>query len=323
MMNNPKIISVSRRTDIPAFYSEWFINGIERGYVDSINPFNKRYVSRVSLKPSDVICFVFWTKNPKPLMKYLDELDKLGYKYYFQFTLNPYNEDIEKNVPNKSKNVIKTFVELSKKIGREKVIWRYDPILLNDKYTMKYHFKYFEELVKVLKEYTNKVIISFIDLYKKTERNVKGLNIQELSNDTMLEIAERFSLIACRNGLEINTCSESIDLNQFGIKHGKCIDDVLIHKILGDSSFKLNKDKGQRKECGCVESVDIGANNTCKHFCAYCYANTSQKVVEKNSQHHYPNSSLLCGELKGDEEIHFRNGKKSLKEELKRNLFNM
>jgi len=292
------------------------------GYVESINPFNRKYVSRVSLKPEDVTCFVFWSKNPEPLIEHLDELDELGYKYYFQFTLNAYGHDIEKNVPNKSKELINTFKVLSKKIGKEKVIWRYDPILLNNKYTKEYHYQYFEELAKLLKDDTNKVIISFIDLYQKTERNSKGLSIRELDETIMFELAKKLSHIAKENGLEINTCSEKINFDQLGIKHGKCIDNDLIHQIIGSSQFKLDKDKGQRKECGCVESIDIGANNTCRHFCLYCYANTSSKVVEKNSKEHNSESSLLCGELKGDESINWRNGKnaKELKETNKKDV---
>lgn len=307
-MGNAKVVSVSRRTDIPAFYSEWFMNGIRRGYVDSINPFNRKYVSRISLKSNDVICFVFWTKNPKPFIKCLDELDNLGYKYYFQFTLNPYSFDVERNVPNKSKEVINTFKELSNKIGKEKVIWRYDPILINSKYTKEYHYKYFEELAIKLKDYTNKIIISFIDLYKKTKRNTKDLFIEEFDDNTINEIASRLSLIANKYGLELSTCSEQIDLDTYGIKHGKCIDDLLISEIIKDKEFSLKKDKHQRKKCGCCESIDLGANNTCKHFCSYCYANNNEKMVLNNINNHNPKSTLLCGKLQGDEVIHWRNG---------------
>lgn len=322
MIMTKKIISVSRRTDIPAFYSEWFINGIKRGYVDAVNPFNRKYVSRVSLKPEDVICFVFWTKNPYPFMKYLDYMDQLGYMYYFQFTLNPYGNDLEKQVPVKAKYLINVFQELSKRIGKEKVVWRYDPILLNDKYTIDYHLEYFEKLTLKLHDYTERVVISFIDLYQKTLRNTKDLNIRPITEEEINYLGKKFSEIACKYNLSIYTCSEKFDLSSYGIKHSKCIDDELIGKMIDDLSFTLNKDKGQRRDCGCVESIDIGANNTCQHFCAYCYANTSYSVVKKNIKSHNPHSTLLFGELQGDEEIHWRNGMNaiSLKAEIKRTI---
>ncbi|QVK18606.1 DUF1848 domain-containing protein [Mycoplasmatota bacterium] len=312
-MTGDKVISVSRRTDIPAFYTDWFINGIKRGYVDSINPFNRKYVSRVSLLPEDVTCFVFWTKNPKPIFKFLPTLDRLGYKYYFQYTLTSYSNDIEKLVPNKSNDLINTFKMLSDLIGKDKVIWRYDPIILTEKYNKEYHYKYFEEIMKRLKDCTNRVVISFVDLYNKTEINTRHLNIKNWTPSLMREVGYELAKISKRYNLEIQTCSEEVDLSEFGIEHGKCIDDRIISKITNKKITKLNKDKGQRKACGCVESIDIGSNNTCKHLCFYCYANISEKTVLNNVLKHNPNSALLVGELVGDETIHWRNGIKYLK----------
>jgi len=304
------IISVSRRTDIPAFYSEWFFNRLKEGFVLSVNPFNRKMLTKLSLKQEDVTCFVFWTKNPSNFIKRLDELD--GYSFYFQFTLNSYQKDLEPNVPLK-KGLIKNFIELSEKIGKERVIWRYDPILINEKYTKEYHYKWFEELCKKLHDYTNKVVISFIDFYNKTKRNTKELNIQKIEPSEIEEVAAKLSEIARKYYLRIETCSESIDLEKYNICHGKCIDDVLIGKIIGDEKFSAEKDRFQRKECGCVNSSDIGAYNTCLHNCLYCYANFNKKTIRENNLLHDPESPLLIGKVEPDMKIYDRNEKEKLK----------
>ena len=260
------ILSVSRRTDIPAFYSNWFFNRIKQGFLLVRNPMNAHQVSRVVLNPEVIDCIVFWTKNPRPMLRRLEELKE--YKYYFQFTLNSYDKSLEPNVPRK-KYLINTFKELSEKIGKEKVIWRYDPIILTDIFTKEYHYKWFEYLAKELCNYTNKCVISFLDLYKKTERNLKGIKVIPLNKIDMEEIAAKISSIASKYNLIIETCSEKIELDKFGINHGKCIDDRLICKILG-CNFNIDKDPNQRQICGCVKSIDIGAYNTCKHECLYC-----------------------------------------------------
>lgn len=309
-MSNDKVVSVSRRSDIPAFFGEWFMNKIKKGYVDSLNPFNPNYVSRISLRKEDVICFVFWSKNPKPFIKYLDELDNLGYKYYFQFTLNPYDNDLEINVPSLDER-INTFITLSNRIGKDKVIWRYDPIIINDKYDVSFHIKMFKKMADALSSYTNKVMISFIDLYKKVIRNVK--DIEEINEETQKEIGLQFANIARNNQLEVNTCSEKVSLSEFGIKKGKCIDDELIRQIILNDDIILKKDLNQRKECGCIESVDVGVSNTCKHLCLYCYANYSVKTVLNNIKKYDVNSSLLCGKIKEGASIYYRNGPKAKK----------
>lgn len=291
------ILSVSRRTDIPAFYSEWFFNRLKAGYVDVSNPMNIHQVSRIKITPDVVDCIVFWTKNPKQMLSRLDELN--GYKYYFQFTINPYDKKIESMVPVKAQ-VIETFKELSQKIGVNKVIWRYDPILLTDEITVAYHIKYFEELAKRLQGYTTRCVISFVDLYKKTVTNTKPLNMREPSSDEMKYLATELVRIASLYGIEVLSCAEGIDLDEQGVKHGCCIDPALIEEICG---YRINvkKDKNQRKECGCVESIDIGAYNTCCHACAYCYANFNNEKVKAQSSRHIKTSSLLTGELTADD----------------------
>lgn len=294
------IISVSRRTDIPTYYSQWFINRIKEGYVYVRNPMNIHQISKISLSPNVVDGIVFWTKNPIPMMSYLDELK--DYAYYFQFTVNSYGKDIEPNVPTKSDTIIPAFRELSNRIGADRVIWRYDPILLTEKYTIDYHVNYFSELAKRLSGYTNKCVISFVDLYRNTQSHLKELNILPLGDSEMYELAERLVEIADKNNLMVESCAEKINLEQFGVQHGHCIDCALFEKILS-CKMKLSKDKNQRPECGCMESIDIGAYNTCNNGCRYCYANFSKKTVVKNTGLHNPNSPLLFGEVMPDDKI--------------------
>ena len=302
------ILSVSRRTDIPAFYSEWFFNRIKAGYVDVRNPMSIHQVSRVSLNPDAVDCIVFWSKNPKPMLARLDELKE--YKYYFQYTINPYDKQIEAKVPAKA-NVIETFRKLAEKIGSKNVIWRYDPILLTEQITTDYHKRYFEELAKRLTGYTERCVISFVDLYKNTQTNTRPLGLKELSSKDMEILAAKLAQIAGGYGMEVVSCAESIDLKKQGIEHGCCIDRRLVEEIC-DYKIDVKKDKNQRKECGCVESIDIGAYNTCPHACAYCYANFNTEKVESQSQKHIPTSSLLIGEL-GENDVVKERKVKSLK----------
>lgn len=311
------VISVSRRTDIPAFYSEWFFNRIKEGYVDVINPFNSKQANRISLKKEDVDCFVFWTKNPKPLMKNINMLD--GYNYYFQFTVNSYDKDIEMNVPSKSKEIINTFIELSKMVGPDKVIWRYDPIILTEKYDVNWHITYFEKLASKLSGYTKKCVFSFVDLYSKTKRNTRELKLIDLTESDMENIAKEFSIIAKKYNIELATCCEKIDLIKYGIKHNSCIDGDLIEELF---SIKLNEKKdNQREYCGCLKCHDIGTYNTCMHKCKYCYATFNNDIADKNMLLHNPNSSILIGKLSEDVKIYPVEVKKGAKKQ--QTLFNI
>lgn len=305
------ILSVSRRTDIPNYYSEWFYNRIKEGFLYVRNPMNSHQVSRIDLSPEVVDCIVFWTKNPASMLERLEELHE--YQYYFQFTITGYGKDIEPNLPDKRNELIGTFKRLSEKIGRDRVIWRYDPILINERYSVEYHLKAFDEIANSLKHHTEKVIISFVDLYAKTQRNAKGLNIQSLSKEQMVDIAKESAKIAERNQLVIETCAEQIDLTNIGIKHGSCIDKKLIEKILG-CKLIMERDKNQREECGCYESVEVGTYNTCRNGCKYCYANFNNGKVRNSIELYDANSPLLCGILHSDDRITERKVK-SLKDQ--------
>lgn len=298
------IISASRRTDIPTYYSDWLYNRIKEGFVLVRNPMNIHQIGKINLSPEVVDGIVFWTKNPTPMIERLDELR--DYTYYFQFTLNAYGKEVEPGVPSKNDIVIPSFQKLSKKIGKDKVIWRYDPILFNEKYTAEYHLKYFEMLALKLADYTEKCTISFLDFYKNTQRNIQPLDIIKPTFDQKTELMQRFSQISKEFGIYIDTCAEDIDLEKFGIGHAHCIDkDRFEH--LGGYKLTVEKDNNQRAECGCITSIDIGAYNTCNNGCLYCYANYSSNTVQKNHTAHDPESPLLFGRVGEDDVIKIRN----------------
>ena len=324
----PVIISASRSTDIPAFYADWFVNRFRKGYVVWKNPFNQQPMY-ISFKNTKVI--VFWTKNPKPLIPYLHELDEKGVHYYFQFTLNDYvAEGFEPKVPSVEQRV-ETFRQLSEMIGKERVIWRFDPLIVTPQLSTR------DLLIKVwnvgnkLKGLTDKLVFSFIDIngYRKVQNNLvketnqfskETIEQSELTQQQMNEIAD--GLAKCRDcwakeswDVELATCGEQINLDDYGIKHNRCIDGELMKKLWPDDKellyylyygempsplFGLDftqpaltpeklKDKGQRKVCGCMISKDIGQYNTCVHQCVYCYANTSKELVLKNWAKHQEN----------------------------------
>ncbi|MGN1187927.1 MAG: DUF1848 domain-containing protein [Lachnospiraceae bacterium] len=304
------ILSVSRRTDIPNYYSEWFFNRIKDGFVYVRNPMNPHQVSRINLSPEVVDCIVFWTKNPEPMISRLDELD--AYNYYFQFTLTGYGKDMECNVPHKKEKMIPIFRELSEKIGNNRVIWRYDPIIFTGKYTPEYHLKAFEQIAAALRRYTEKCVISFVDVYAKNKKNMELLDAYELDKSELQEFAKKISEIARENGMSVGSCAESMDLAECGIEHNCCIDKALIEEIIG-CRLKAAKDKNQRRECGCIESVEIGTYNTCKNGCKYCYANYSPDSVARSCSIYNPESPILCGAIDENDKVTERKVK-SLKE---------
>ncbi len=294
------IISASRRTDIPSYYSEWFINRIKEGFLYVRNPMNIHQISKISLLPEVIDGIVFWTKNPLPMMDKLHLFDR--YTYYFQFTVNSYAQDIEPHVPNKNDIIIPAFRELSKILGAGRVIWRYDPIILTEKYTIDYHVTYFEEIAKRLSGYTKKCVISFVDMYRNTQGNMKAFGLLPMGTKEMLELAQRLATIAEKYNIIIESCAEKINLEQFGIAHGHCIDCGLFEKLLG-CKLELDKDKNQREECGCMTSIDIGTYNTCNNGCRYCYANYSAKTVKRLSSLHDPLSPLISGVVGPDDVV--------------------
>ena len=307
----PVIISASRATDIPTFYGDWFINRWEAGYLKWTNPFNGKplYVSFANTR-----LVVFWTKNPRPMFKYLDYLDENIPNYYFQYSLNDYDkEGYEAKVPS-VENRIKTFQELSNRLGKKRVVWRYDPLILTDTINVDELLRRVKNIGDQLKDYTEKLVFSFADIatYRKVQNNLNKEQVPyvEFTPETMEAFAKEISEINKEWGLEIGTCSEKIDLDKYGIVHNKCIDDDLMIELFSEDKELMDflgveieepslfeaerkitkkrnlKDKGQREDCGCVMSKDIGQYNTCPHECNYCYANTSKELAKKNYQKH-------------------------------------
>jgi hypothetical protein len=300
------ILSVSRRTDIPNYYSEWFLNRIKEGYLYVRNPFHARQVSKITVSPERVDCIVFWTKNPEPMFSRLDELD--AYPYYFQFTLTGYGRDIESHIPHKKKVMIPIFQTLSDRIGREKVIWRYDPILFTDRYSPQYHIRAFEQIAKELHGYTSKCVLSFVDLYAKNKKSMEELRCFSLTEQDLTAFAAEIAQIADRYGMRAASCAEAADWSSVGIEHSCCIDKELIEHISG-CKIRAGKDRNQRNECGCIESIDVGAYNTCRNGCRYCYANDSPERVLQNCRLYDAHSPLLCGSLTKDDRMTERDAK--------------
>lgn len=319
----PVIVSASRSTDIPAFYADWFVERIKAGYVKWKNPFNGVPLY-VSFNKARLI--IFWSKNPKPMLKHLEYLDERIKNYYFQYTLNDYDiEKLEPNVPNVHSR-IETFIELSERIGKGKVIWRFDPLILTDKIGIDELLKKVENIGNQLKNHTEKMVFSFADikLYKKVQNNLRksAINYQEFNESRMNEFASGLQHLNNSWNFEIGTCAEKIPLEKYGIFHNKCVDDDLMIKLFphdkilmdflgvkitppdifnpkrGIEKMKNNKDKGQREFCGCVFSKDIGEYNTCPHLCEYCYANASKEVALANWKLHKqnPNNEMIKGE---------------------------
>ena len=318
----PFIVSASRSTDIPAFYAEWFVERWKAGYVKWKNPFNGTLLY-ISFKKTRVV--IFWTKNPKPIFKHIDFLNKNIKNFYFQFTLNDYDkEGFEGKVPGLESR-INSFIELSNTIGKDKVIWRFDPLLLTKDIDVKELLRRLENIGDKLYKYTNKLVFSFADIsiYRKVESNLRKGNIKyvEFDNEAIIQFSEGLKKLNEKWNLELGTCAENIDLYNYGVIHNKCIDDDLLIKLFshdnqlmrylgigfdqqmlfkpaeGIEKTKNMKDKGQREACGCIMSKDIGEYNTCPHECVYCYANTSIEIANNNykSYQNNPTAETITG----------------------------
>lgn len=284
------ILSASRRTDLPAFYADWFYHRISDGYFYKYNKKTNSY-EKILLTPENIDCIVFWTKNPRPIMKYLDIMNSMGFVYYFQFSITPYSADIEINLQDK-RGIVETFKELSKKIGKERVVWRYDPILINNKYDVAFHKKSFAQLCRALSGYTDECVISFVDNFTKGTQKI----YYDAPDDKQIEeLATYFAAVAKKYHFKLYTCAEKVDLQQFGIQHGACISKEKIESLI---SYKLNvrKDHSQREACNCVSSIDIGEYYSCLHNCAYCYAGGTDTVrCAYNHQQNDNASPLFIG----------------------------
>lgn len=292
------ILFASGRTDIPAFYSNWFINRVKAGFVDVRNPFNQKLVSRIYF--SDVDLIMFCSKNPLPM---INKLDILKVPVLFHVTITSYGKDVEPNIPDK-RLIIEGVKKLSLVLGIDNVVVRYDPIFLSDKYNVDYHIKAFDKLCKNLNGYVNKIIVSFMDEYKNVRSNKNILKYRTFTREDYKRIGEAFSKSAMDNGMSVQTCFEDEDLTQYGFVKGECLSHELAY-ILTGKKFKSSNVRKEKK-CECVQMVDIGDYNSCMHMCKYCYANYDEKAVSSNFERHDDNSSLLIGNIQSDDVIKVR-----------------
>lgn len=291
------IINTGMRTDIPAFYSEWFVNRLKEGLVLVRNPYNPRSVTRYRLSPDVVDLIGFCTKNPEPMLPHMELLRPFG-QYWF-VTVTPYGKEIEPNVPDKMR-ILESVKRLSDIVGVDSVSWRYDPIFISDRYPVECHLKAFEYMAKVLSGYTKTAVISFIDLYEKTRRNFP--EAKAVSADQRLALGKAFIGIGRQYGMTIRPCAEGDELAPYGADCSGCMTVQTYEQAL-HQRLKAPLKPAARKECACCLGSDIGAYNTCGHMCRYCYANYNANTVRRNMAAHDPKSTLLIGHLTPDDAV--------------------
>ena len=292
------IINTGQRTDIPAFYAEWFANRLKAGFVCVRNPYNPEQVSRYRLDPSVVDCIGFCTKNPAPMFPYMELLKDYG-QYWF-VTVTPYGRDIEPNVPDKHR-LLEDFKRLSDTVGLNSIIWRYDPVFLTARYTIEYHLRAFEQMAASLDGYVKTAVISFIDLYPKVRKNFP--EAREVAQEQRLILGREMIGIASAHGMTVRPCAEGDELAQFGADCGGCMRLSDYEKAIG-KRLNAPRKKGARAECACYLSCDVGAYNTCRHLCRYCYANAEPSRVLAQSRQHDPQSPFLIGGYRDGDTIH-------------------
>jgi len=292
------IINTGQRTDIPAFYSEWFINRIKAGFVLVRNPYNPKLVTKFKLDPKIVDVIGFCTKNPRPMFKYLDILKPFGQFWYI--TITGFDTDLEPNVP-KIDEVIEDFKYLSNKIGKNSIAIRYTPIIINEKYTKERHIKTFEYIISKLSGYTNLATFGFLDIYPKLEKNHKDL--KDTDDKTKIEISLEFNRIAKKYNMELRLCSKEKWLKEYDIDVNGCMRLEDYERSIGKNLIIKKRMDARKNYCSCLISNDIGMYNTCPHLCKYCYANGDKKIIIDNYMMHNPNSPLLIGDIKEDDII--------------------
>lgn len=284
------ILNTGNRTDIPAYYSEWFYNRIRAGFVLVRNPYYLQQVIRYRLSPEVVDCLAFCTKNPAPMLDRLPEIS--AFKQFWFVTITPYGRDIEPHVPNQAQ-VIEVFKRLSDIVGIQAVGWRYDPIFISEKYSLDYHLDSFSQMAASLRGYTDNSVISFIDLYQKTRRNFRG--VQAVTSAERTAIGQVFAAIARQNGMTLRTCMEGSDLEKFGVDCSGCMTQPVIERAIG-MNLKIPKNHHTSREgCDCLLGSDIGVYNSCGHGCHYCYANHDMETVRHNMANHDSKSPFLIG----------------------------
>ena len=284
------ILNTGSRTDIPAFYSEWFFNRIQEGYCLVRNPYDATQVTKYLLDPELIDCMVFCTKNPEPMLERMEEL--AAFRQFWQVTITPYGKDIEPNVPPKE-TVIDSFNRLAQIVGPYATTWRYDPIIINRKYTLAHHLIVFEKMANALAGSTHRCVISFVDLYEKTKKNMAG--VRRVTKPERETIADEFVRVGKKYGIEICTCHEGDELKKFGVNTEGCMTTEVLERVIGYTMKVPAAGKKAREGCECLLGADIGVYNTCAHGCRYCYANFDYDTVTQNMELHDPASPFLIG----------------------------
>lgn len=292
------VINTGSRTDIPAYYSRWFYNRIREGFVFVRNPYNPEQVTRYRLTQDVVDCLAFCTKNPEPMLERLGELE--GFRQLWFVTITPYGKEIEPHVPDKAR-VMEVFKRLSKAVGRQAVGWRYDPIFIDNTYSLEFHLERFEQMAEKLSGYTDYCIISFIDLYQKTKRNFPG--VREVTREERQVLGREFVRIGKKYLISIKSCCEGEDLKPWGVDTSGCMTKEVIERATGLTLSLPGRKQPARKGCACLLGDDIGVYNTCGHGCLYCYANEDREQAAANVRYHDPDSPLLAGRLLPGEKV--------------------
>lgn len=295
------IIQTGNRTDIPAFYAPWLANRLQDGYVLVRNPFNPTSLTRYRLDPAVVDLMIFCTKNPGPVLRNSKLMKLLSpYRQYWFITITPYGKEIEPNVPDRSL-IISHFRELSEIVGSKNMCWRYDPILLDGQWTVEHHIESFSSMCESLAGSANTCVISFIDLYEKVKRNYP--EVQPVPFNIQLSITKEMVRIAAQYDMTVKPCGEDSRLSSVGADCSGCMTQKVFEDATG-ANLNLPKISNNRKECACYITGDIGAYNTCGHFCRYCYANTDRNAVRYSMRQHDPRSPLLVGHVQADDVVH-------------------
>lgn len=310
------IINTGSRTDTVQYYSDRLLKRFEEDFVYSRNPLFPNIVTKYELNPKVLDCVVFCSKNYEPILDRLTEItDK--FNTYFHYTITAYDKDIEPNVPNIDES-IETLIKLSKIVGKQRIAWRYDPILLTDKYTKNIHYKTFDYMAKKISPHIDRCIFSFVDMYKKLKTNMPEIII--LNNNDKIEIAKSIGSIAKKYNMTIQTCATIEDFKQFGILQSGC----MTSEILGNANnitFRRIRHSGNRQGCKCIDNRNIGDYDTCPNGCKYCYANKNPQIAMKNYQKHNPNDLMILGNLKPTDEIQQSNQKSFLENNIQQKLF--
>lgn len=285
------ILQTGQRTDIPAFYGQWLINRINEGFLDVRNPYNPNLITRYMINHNTVDGIAFCTKNPLPFIQYLPQIAE--YRQYWHMTITPYGTDIEPYVP-AYERIIEGFKFVSNNLNPQSVVWRYDPIIVNHNYSVDFHYESFYKLAKSLSGYTDTVVASYLDIYDKVLRNYPEGN--RPSQDVQIKLMKELVKIANQFGMTLKTCGEGDTFKSIGADTSGCLITDCYERAW-NVKLKAPKRTPARPECNCYIHVDIGAYDTCSHFCRYCYANTNQQAVRRNRTNHDPQSSLLIGHI--------------------------